>query len=72
MKLTEVNFSLDWPPSIDVKNLRKYVVTNLLKKGEIVRWSIINIQTYNDPEFKKEIYIHAVLANTKEIYNDTF
>ena len=55
MKLTEVNFSLDWPPSIDVINLRKYVVTNLLKKGEIVRWSIINIQTYNDPEFKKEI-----------------
>ena len=63
MKLIRVDFYLDWPVSIDVKNLRKYVMKNLMKKGEVIRWSIIDIQNSKDSYDTKKLRIHAVLAN---------
>ena len=50
MKLIKVDFFLEYPDSFNVINLRKYVVTNLIKKGEIIRWSIIDIQTSKKTE----------------------
>ncbi len=63
MKLIRVDFYLDWPVSIDVINLRKYVMENLMKKGEVIRWSIIYIQNSKDSYDTKKLRIHAVLAN---------
>ena len=63
MKLIRVDFYLDWPVSIEVKNLRKYVMKNLMKKGEVIRWSIIDIQNSKDSYDTKKLRIHAVLAN---------
>ena len=63
MKLIRVDFYLDWPVSIEVKNLRKYVMKNLMKKGEVIRWSIIYIQNSKDSYDTKKLRIHAVLAN---------
>ena len=63
MKLIKVDFYLDWPVSIEVKNLRKYVMKNLMKKGEVIRWSIIDIQNSKDSYDTKKLRIHAVLAN---------
>ena len=63
MKLIRVDFYLDWPVSIEVINLRKYVMKNLLKKGELIRWSIIDIQNSKDSYDTKKLRIHAVLAN---------
>ena len=63
MKLIRVDFYLDWPVSIDVINLRKYVMKNLMKKGEVIRWSIIDIQNSKDSYDTKKLRIHAVLAN---------
>ena len=63
MKLIRVDFYLDWPVSIEVINLRQYVIKNLIKKGEVIRWSIIDIQTSKDSYDTKQIRIHAVLAN---------
>ena len=63
MKLIRVDFYLDWPVSIEVKNLRKYVMKNLMKKGEVIRWSIIDIQNSKDSYDIKKLRIHAVLAN---------
>ena len=63
MKLIKVDFYLDWPVSIEVINLRKYVMKNLMKKGEVIRWSIIDIQNSKDSYDIKKIKIHAVLAN---------
>ena len=63
MKLIRVDFYLDWPVSIEVKNLRKYVMKNLIKKGEVIRWSIIDIQNSKDSYDTKKLRIHAVLAN---------
>ena len=63
MKLKKVDFYLDWPVSIKTINLRKFIIVNLMKKGEVIRWSIVDIKaSKNSPNIKK-IRIHAVLAN---------
>ena len=63
MKLSEVDFYMDWPDSIEVKNLRKYLMVNLLKKGDVIRWSIVDIQNSIDSFGNKKLKIKAVLAN---------
>ena len=63
MKLIQVDFCLDWPGSIGVKNLRKYVISHLIKKGEVIRWSIIDVENSMEAYDKKKLRINAVLAN---------
>ena len=63
MKLSAAIFSMDWPVSVEVKNLRKYIIANLEKKGEVIRWSIVDIQNYIEPNSIKKLKIKAVLAN---------
>ena len=63
MKLSAVDFNLDWPVSIKLKNLREFIVSNLEKKGEVVRWSIVDIQNSMDSNNTKRLRIKAVLAN---------
>ena len=63
MKLSAVDFNLDWPVSIKLKNLREFIVANLEKKGDVVRWSIVDIQNSMDSKNKKRLRIKAVLAN---------
>ena len=63
MKLSSVDYYLDWPASIKLKNLREFIITNLEKKGDLIRWSIIDIQNSTDSFGTKKIKIKAVLAN---------
>ena len=63
MKLTSVDYYLDWPASIKLKNLREFIITNLEKKGDLVRWSIVDIQDSIDSFGTKKLKIKAVLAN---------
>jgi len=63
MKLSLVDFYLDWPVSIKLKNLRKYIISNLEKKGDVIRWSIVEIQDFVDSHGTKKLKIKAVLAN---------
>ena len=63
MKLSAVDFNLDWPVSIKLKNLREFIVANLEKKGDVVRWSIVDIQNSMDSSNTKRLRIKAVLAN---------
>ena len=63
MKLRKVVFYLDWPVSIKIINLRRFIIGNLTKKGEIIRWSIVDIQDSVDSSNVKKIRINAVLAN---------
>ena len=62
MKLRKFDFYLDWPNSIDVINLRQYIVYNLAKKGDLIRWSIIDIKDSEDSFDKKKLRIYAILA----------
>ena len=63
MKLSSVDYYLDWPVSIKLKNLRNYIITNLEKKGDVIRWSIVDIKNSIDSFGTKKLKIKAVLAN---------
>jgi len=63
MKLSTVDYYLDWPVSIKLKNLREFIIINLEKKGDLIRWSIVDIQESIDSFGTKKLKIKAVLAN---------
>ena len=63
MKLSSVDYYLDWPVSIKLKNLRDFIITNLEKKGDLIRWSIVDIQNSIDSFGTKKLKIKAVIAN---------
>ncbi len=63
MKLSSVEYYLDWPVSIKLKNLREFIITNLEKKGDLIRWSIVDIQNSIDSFGTKKLKIKAVIAN---------
>ena len=63
MKLSSVDFYLDWPVSIKLKNLREFIIANLEKKGDVIRWTIVDIQNSIDSDGMKKLKIKAVLAN---------
>ena len=63
MKLSSVDYYLDWPVSIKLKNLREFIITNLEKKGDLIRWSIVDIQNSIHSFGTKKLKIKAVLAN---------
>ena len=63
MKLSSVDYYLDWPVSIKLKNLREFIATNLEKEGDLIRWSIVDIQNSIDSFGTKKLKIKAVLAN---------
>ena len=63
MKLSSVDYYLDWPVSIKLKNLREFIIANLEKKGDVIRWSIVDIKNSVDSFGTKKLMIKAVLAN---------
>ena len=63
MKLSSVDYYLDWPVSIKLKNLREFIIMNLAKKGDLIRWSIVDIQNSIDSFGTKKLKIKAVIAN---------
>ena len=63
MKLSSVDYYLDWPVSIQLKNLREFIITNLEKKGDLIRWSIVDIQNSIDSFGTKKLKIKAVIIN---------
>ena len=63
MKLSSVDYYLDWPVSIKLKNLREFIIANLEKKGDLIRWSIVDIQNSIDPFGTKKLRIKAIFAN---------
>ena len=63
MKLSAIDLNLDWPVSIELKDLRGFIIETLEKKGDVVRWSIIDIQKSMDSNSTKKLRIKAVLAN---------
>ena len=63
MKLSSVDFYIDWPVSIKLKNLRGFIIANLEKRGDVIRWSIVDIQNSIDSFGTKKLKIKAVIAN---------
>ena len=63
MKLSSIDYYLDWRVSIRLKNLREFIIANLEKKGDLIRWSIVDIQNSIDSFGTKKLKIKAVIAN---------
>ena len=63
MKLSSVDFYLNWPVSIKLEKLRKFIIANLEKKGDVIRWSIVDIQNSVDSDDSKKLKIKVVLVN---------
>ena len=63
MKLSSIDYYLDWPVSIKLKNLREFIIATLEKKGDLIRWSIVDIQNSIDSTGTKKLKIKAVFAN---------
>ena len=63
MILKKVDFYIDWPGSKNIIYLRRFITENLMKKGEVIRWSIVNIKASVESSNLKKIRIKAVLAN---------
>ena len=64
MNLKKVDFYLDWPRSKNIIHLRRFITENLMNKGEVIRWSIVNIKDSVESPNIKKIRIKAVLANS--------
>ena len=63
MILKKVDFYIDWPGSNNIIYLRRFITENLMKKGEVIRWSIVDIKDSVESLNIKKIRIKAVLAN---------
>ena len=63
MNLSSVDLDLDWPVSIELINLREFIISNLEQKGDVIRWSIVDIQNSIDHYGAKKLKIKVVIAN---------
>ena len=63
MILKKVDFYIDWPGSKNIIHLRRLIIENLMKKGEVIRWSIEDIKDSVESLNIKKIRIKAVLVN---------
>mgnify|MGYP001479328421 FL=1 len=63
MKLSNIEFELIWDSNHKLETLRKYILDNIEKRGEVLRWSINNIVTKNIEKDQKIITITAVIIN---------
>ena len=63
MKLSNIDFYLDWPVSIKIIDLRRFIVGKLMEKGLVIRWAIVDIKASLDSSNIKKIRIKAVIAN---------
>ena len=61
MELSNIEFELQWDNSIELNNLRKYIIDNITIRGEVLRWSINNIEIKNKKNHEKVLNINAVI-----------
>ena len=64
MKLSNIDFYLDWPVSIKIIDLRRFIIGKLIEKGVVIRWAIVQIKSSVDSSNVKKIRINAVIANS--------
>ena len=58
--MQSIYYELPLPESMYAKDLRKFIIGQISKKGEIIRWSIYDIITTGDKTILK---INALVMN---------
>ena len=60
MNIEFIELKLDWPSELSVFDLKNYILSNLKKYGEPLRWAITSL-TNNSEKTTQKIFIEAVL-----------
>ena len=63
MRLKSLELQLEWPETLLIQDLRSYVVEELKKFGEPVRWAITSISS-SEPGCTRKLNIEAVVIIT--------
>ena len=64
MNLEFIELELEWPSELSIFELKKYVLSKLIKHGEPLRWAITSVTTH--PEKKIQIIsVESVLIINK-------
>jgi len=58
--MQSIYYELPLPESINAKDLRKFIISQISKNGEIIRWSIYDFVTTGN---KKVLKINALILN---------
>ena len=58
--MQSIYFELPLPEDISIKDLRRFIIGKIFKKGEIIRWSIYDIDIKGN---KKILKINALVLN---------
>ena len=58
--MQSIYYELTLPKHIYARDLRRFIINQLLEKGEIIRWSIYDIDTSGN---KKILKINALVLN---------
>tara|TARA_B100000614_G_scaffold32763_1_gene25313 strand:+ start:57 stop:233 length:177 start_codon:yes stop_codon:yes gene_type:complete len=58
--MQSINYELPLPERIYAKDLRRFIISQILKKGEIIRWSIYDIVIIGN---KKILKINALILS---------
>ena len=61
MKIRQIQFKLIWPQAITLNNLRKFILDNLSREGDVIRWSICEIKVSEEDVNLKTLIIYAVI-----------
>ena len=60
MNLEFIELDLDWPSELSVYDLKKYILSKLVKYGEPLRWAITSVTTHSEKKIQL-ISIEVVL-----------
>ena len=64
MRLKSLELKLDWPETLVIQDLRSYVVEELRKFGDPIRWAITSISASSEPGRTRQLNIEAVVIIT--------
>ncbi len=66
MNLDILQMEILWPKEIDVSNLRQWLLKELMKYGEPLRWAITSIEHADCEEslFERKLKIEAVIMTS--------
>ncbi len=63
MQLRNLQLEIQWNEDIDIKNLRKFIISKFPFDSEVIRWSINEISFLDQKCCKKLIKVNALFLN---------
>ena len=60
MNLEFIELELDWPPELELFDLKNYIMSKLIEYGEPLRWAITSVTNYSEKQ-NQIISIEVVL-----------